>query len=235
MNCITVKSLCKSFGSVEVLKDISFNVEKGDSFYIVGENGSGKTTLIKLLLGLAEPNFGSIEVNGFSKNQIGYLPQQTDIQADFPASATEVVLSGFLNRNKKIFGYSAGEKRIAAEHMERLGVADIAKKSFRELSGGQKQRVLLCRALCASGGVLLLDEPLTGLDPLATAEFYEVLEELNQKGFTVIMISHDVQCAVRHGNKILHLGHGEWFFGTSAEYEQSPLGKKMLFGGHHHD
>ena len=233
MPIIETRNLCKSYSRKEVLKNLNITVDKGDHLYIVGENGSGKSTLIKLLLGLIEPDRGEI-VFDLRKSQIGYLPQQTDIQSDFPASVREVVLSGTLG-GKRLPFYSARDKALARDMMEKLRILDIEKCSFRELSGGQQQRVLLARALCATGGILLLDEPITGLDPVMTAEFYGITERLHREGITIITVSHDVSCAVHYGNKILHLGHGEYFFGSSAEYAHSPLGKRMLAGGHCHE
>ena len=235
MPIINVENLSKRFSGEYVLKDINFSLYKGESFYIVGENGSGKTTLIKLLLGLIEPTSGSINFHGVRKNQIGYLPQQNEIQSDFPAAVSEVIMSGFLNRTGLFSFYTKSQKEKAAQIMDKLHIGDIKGKSFRELSGGQKQRVLLARALCAAGEILLLDEPMTALDPLASAEFYEILEELKAEGVTLIIISHDVQCAVKYGDKILHLGREDTFFGTTHEYCHSLVGQKMLAVGHHHD
>ncbi len=235
MSLITVENLTKKFSGNVVLNDVNFTVEKGDTLYIVGENGSGKTTLIKLLLGLMDASSGSIKFDGINKNQIGYMPQQNEIQADFPASVGEIVLSGFLNRAPFMPFYKNAQKNEAQQLMAKLHIDSLRDKSFRSLSGGQKQRVLLCRALCAANGVLLLDEPLTALDPLASAEFYDVLADLKAQGVTVIIISHDVQCAVKYGDKILHLGKNDTFFGTSHEYCHSEIGKRMLVEGHSHD
>ncbi|MBR5012105.1 MAG: metal ABC transporter ATP-binding protein [Clostridia bacterium] len=235
MALITVENLTKRFSGNTVLLDVSFAVERGDTLYIVGENGSGKTTLIKLLLGLMDVSSGKIVFDGINKNQIGYMPQQNEIQSDFPASVSEIVMSGFLNRATLMPFYNKKHKEIAEDIMKKLHIEELKNASFRDLSGGQKQRVLLCRALCAANGVLLLDEPLTALDPLASAEFYDVLADLKKQGVTVIIISHDVQCAVKYGDKILHLGRNETFFGTSHEYCHSEIGKKMLVEGHSHD
>ncbi|MBR3593604.1 MAG: metal ABC transporter ATP-binding protein [Clostridia bacterium] len=234
MPIIEVKNLYKSYSRRAVLRDLNLSVEEGDHLYIVGENGTGKSTLIKLLLGLIEPDSGEIVFSKNRKTKIGYLPQQTEIQTDFPASVREVVLSGTLG-GKRLPLYTARDKKLARDMMEKLNVSDIERRSFRELSGGQQQRVLLARALCATGGILLLDEPITGLDPVATAEFYRLTEQLHSEGVTIITVSHDVSCAVHYGNKILHLGHGEYFFGSSHEYAHSALGKAMLAGGHCHD
>lgn len=234
MELIKVENLCKSFSGISVLENLSFTVNKGDSLYIVGENGSGKTTLIKILLGLKKQTSGTVKFV-MNQSKIGYLPQISDIQADFPATVKEVVMSGFLNRKAFSPFYTAAQKQKAEKIMERLELTDIKNCSFRELSGGQRQRTLLCRALCAAEGILLLDEPTNALDPLAVAEFYEIIEKLCEDGMTLIMISHDVSCAVKHGNKILHLGRDGYFFGTNEEYAESPQGKKMLTEGHHHD
>ncbi len=235
MALITVENLSKRFSGNLVLEDVSFTVEKGDTLYIVGENGSGKTTLIKLLLGLMEASSGKIIFDGINKNEIGYMPQQNEIQADFPSSVAEIVMSGFLNRSILMPFYKREHKKEAEQLMKKLHIDRLKDKSFRSLSGGQQQRVLLCRALCAAGGVLLLDEPLTALDPLASAEFYDILADLKRQGVTVIIISHDVQCAVKYGDKILHLGRSDTFFGTAHEYCHSEIGKRMLVEGHSHD
>lgn len=235
MAIIAVENLTKRFSGNLVLDNLNFAVEKGDTLYIVGENGSGKTTLVKLLLGLMDASSGKIKFDGINKNQIGYMPQQNEIQADFPASVNEIIMSGFLNRASFMPFYKKEHKNEAVQLMEKLHIYSLRDRSFRSLSGGQKQRVLLCRALCAANGVLLLDEPLTALDPLASAEFYDVLSDLKAQGVTVIIISHDVQCAVKYGDKILHLGKNDTFFGTSHEYCHSEIGKRMLVEGHSHD
>ncbi len=233
MSLINIKNLSKKFGDEYVLKNINFTVDKGDALYIVGENGSGKTTLVKILLGIIPSSSGEIIFEEKGKNSVGYLPQLPTIQSDFPASVFEVVLSGTLG--KKTFFYTKEQKQTALKNMERLGVAELKNKSFRFLSGGQKQRVLLARALGSKKDILLLDEPITALDPLATAQFYELLEDLRKIGITLIIISHDVECAVKYGNKILHLGGNETFFGTNEEYIHSEIGKRILKGGHTHD
>lgn len=235
MAILTVENLSKKFSGEYVLRDISFSLNKSECLYIVGENGSGKTTLIKLLLGLIDATKGSIKFDGVKKNQIGYMPQQNAIQSDFPACVNEIVMSGFLNKTSLFSFYSKKHRQRAKEIMEKLHIADIERLSFRDLSGGQKQRVLLARALAAAEEILLLDEPMTALDPLASAEFYEILEQLKKDGVTLIIISHDVHCAVKYGDKIMHLGRDHIFFGTTHDYCHSSIGRKMLMEGHHHD
>lgn len=216
-----------------VLENVSFSLDAGDYLCVVGENGSGKSTLIKGLLGLKAPESGTISyLDGLRSTEIGYLPQQTRAQRDFPASVSEVVLSGCLNRLGGRFHYGREEKERAAENMERMGIDELKNASYQELSGGQQQRVLLARALCATKRLLLLDEPVTGLDPIATGEMYNLIKLVNLcDGISVIMVSHDIHEAVRYATHILHLGHKQLFFGTSAEYRESSLARRFLGGG----
>lgn len=216
-----------------VLENVSFSLNAGDYLCVVGENGSGKSTLIKGLLGLKAPESGTISyLDGLRSTEIGYLPQQTRTQRDFPASVSEVVLSGCLNRLGGRFHYGREEKERAAENMERMGIDELKNASYQELSGGQQQRVLLARALCATKRLLLLDEPVTGLDPIATGEMYNLIKLVNLcDGISVIMVSHDIHEAVRYATHILHLGHKQLFFGTSAEYRESSLARRFLGGG----
>ena len=209
-----------------VWEHLSFQVCSGDYVCIVGENGSGKSTLIKSLLGLLRPMSGEIvRAPSLRAGAIGYLPQQTKAQKDFPATVTEVVQSGFLSGKGLRFFYTPKEKSQALMHMGKLGVLELKDRCYRELSGGQQQRVLLARALCATRKMLLLDEPVSGLDPKVTAEMYTLIEKLNREdGITVIMISHDVAAAVRYASHILHIGDTV-FFGTRADYLQSPQGR----------
>ncbi|MBQ3785933.1 MAG: ABC transporter ATP-binding protein, partial [Lachnospiraceae bacterium] len=214
MALITVQNLSLGYDSHVIVKDLNFTVSAGDYLCIVGENGSGKTTLMKTLLRLREPVGGQIVIgDGLKETEIGYLPQQTIVQKDFPASVKEIVLSGCLGRCGLRPFYSREDKRLARENMERMGISSLSSRSYRDLSGGQQQRVLLARALCATGKVLLLDEPVAGLDPMVTVEMYDLIEQLNKEGITVIMISHDVAAALRYASHILHIGDTV-FFGT---------------------
>ncbi len=228
MSLISCKNLTLGYENTRVAENLSFEVVPGDYLCIVGENGSGKSTLMKTLLGLRAPLAGQIVFgDGLRKNEIGYLPQQTPIQRDFPASVQEVVLSGCPNRCGLRPFYNKEEKALAARSMERLGITPLARRCYRELSGGQQQRVLLARALCATRKLLLLDEPVAGLDPKVTAELYDLIAELNRKdGITVIMISHDITAALAYASHILHIGDGQQlFFGTASEYLSSPVGQ----------
>lgn len=229
MSQIEIKNLTLAYDGVAVLKDLCFEVEKGDYLCIVGENGSGKSSLIKAMLGEIKPQNGEIIFEN-KKKTIGYLPQQTDVQRDFPASVFEVVLSGFLSKSKMPF-YSATQRQQAKSILENLGIDGIAHKCYRELSGGQQQRVLLARAFCATGDAIILDEPVTGLDNKAVAEMYSAISDINKKGVTVIMVTHDVESAVNNAGKILHLSHENHFFGSMSEYKISDIATELMKGG----
>ena len=203
-----------------VASNINFEVNKGDYLCILGENGSGKSTLMKTLLHLIKPLDGSIETgDGVLADEIGYLPQQTEVQRDFPASVREIVLSGCQSRCGRRPFYNKAEKQLAVQAMEKMNITPLARKCYRELSGGQQQRVLLARAFCATQTMLLLDEPVTGLDPQATEEMYSLIKELNRNGITIIMISHDVDAALKYASHVLHIGK-EIFFGEVKDYDK---------------
>ena len=216
---LTCQNLCVGYDGKSVLQDLDFEVFAGDYLCIVGENGSGKSTLMKTILGLLSPISGRILTgDGLRKNEIGYLPQQTVVQKDFPASVREIVLSGCQGRCGSRPFYNKEEKQLALDAMDKMQITQLAKRCYRELSGGQQQRVLLARALCATQKMLLLDEPVSGLDPKVTAEMYALIEKLNcEDGITVIMISHDIAAAVQYASHILHIGDTV-FFGTKDAY-----------------
>ena len=229
MALIECKDLILGYEGREILRDLNFTANAGDYLCIVGENGSGKTTLMRTLLGLQAPMGGKIVFgDGLKQNELGWLPQQTAVQRDFPASVREIVLSGCQNGCGLRPFYNRVEKALAAEKMEQLGLTELSGRCYRELSGGQQQRVLLARALCATKKLLLLDEPVTGLDPLATGELYGLIGRLNREnGVTVLMISHDIHVALRWATHILHIGP-KTFFGTRMEYRQSDVGRRYL-------
>lgn len=226
MALICCKDLALGYEGRSIVTGLNFTVEAGQYLCIVGENGSGKSTLMRTLLGLQKPVSGELTFSdGLRQTEIGYLPQQTLVQKDFPASVQEVVLSGCLNRGGVGPFYSKAEKALAAENMERMGILEMRKRCYRELSGGQQQRVLLARALCATSKLLLLDEPVAGLDPVVTEEMYRLVDNLYRDGVTVIMITHDVTAALKYATHILHVSHTPLFCGTKADYLQTPTGK----------
>lgn len=232
MALITCQNVSFAYDGNMAVSDLNFEVHQGDYLCVVGENGSGKSTLIKGLLRLKTPQGGHILMgDGLKANEIGYLPQQTVAQKDFPASAYEVVLSGRLSvRGIRPF-YTRADKKLAEENMKRLGITDLRKKCYRELSGGQQQRVLLARALCATKKMLLLDEPVSGLDPVATQELYRLIKTINQEtGITIIMISHDIGSAIKYASHVLHLRNRQIFYGTTENYVKSPIAADFLGG-----
>jgi zinc transport system ATP-binding protein len=228
---ITVNNLSVKYDSGYAIKDVSFSIESGDYLCIVGENGSGKTTLMKSMLKLIKPSGGSVDMSGIKQNEIGFIPQQTIVQKDFPSSVYEVVLSGFQSKTDLLPFYSRKQKKLAIENIARMGAEAFIRKSYRDLSGGQQQRVLLARALCATDKIMFLDEPAAGLDPLMSADLYSILLALNKQGITIVMISHDITSAVKYGNKILHMYVSPLFFGATADYVRSDIGRRMIGGG----
>lgn len=225
------RDLTLGYEGKTVAEQIDFAVHKGDYLCIVGENGSGKSTLIKALLHLKKPLSGTITFgDGLTQKKIGYLPQQTVIQRDFPASVQEIVLSGCLSGLGPF--YTKEQKARAQMNIEKMGIADLAKRCYRELSGGQQQRVLLARALCATRELLLLDEPVTGLDPKVTLEMYDLITRLNKEdGITVIMVSHDIGAAVQYADHILHVSRKPLFFGTTEDYLKTSIGNAFTKKG----
>ncbi|MGI6175981.1 MAG: metal ABC transporter ATP-binding protein [Christensenellales bacterium] len=235
MALVSIKNATLGYEGKAVIRDVSFSICEGDYLCIVGENGSGKSTLMKAMLGLLFPIKGSIEFGeGLRQKEIGYLPQQTETQKDFPASVREIVLSGCLNRCGLRPFYNRNEKARARANMERLGISGLSRRCHRELSGGQQQRVLLARALCATQKILLLDEPAAGLDPKASEDMYRIIEDLNRdSGITIVMISHDITTAMQYASHILHLGNTLLFYGRKEDYASTEMGKvqSALKGG----
>ena len=232
MALLTCRDVSLGYDGHEIVRDLSFKVESGDYLCIVGENGSGKSTLMKTILGLQSPMHGKMLTgDGLKQNEIGYLPQQTVVQRDFPASVWEIVLSGCQGRQGLRPFYTKADKALARENIRKMGLESLVRRCYRELSGGQQQRVLLARALCATRKMILLDEPVSGLDPKVTAEMYDLIDALNKSdGITVIMISHDIGAAVKYADHILHVGQ-DLFFGTTDEYVRSSSAQDFLKGG----
>lgn len=228
MAYIVCRNLTLGYEGEAVAENISFKVNKGDYLCIVGENGTGKSTLMKTLLNLNSPIAGDIEIgDGLLPHEIGYLPQQTVVQKDFPATVQEIVLSGTLPGYGSRLFYSREQKKLANDNMEKMDISELKNRSYRKLSGGQQQRVLLARALCATSKLLLLDEPVTGLDPKATEEFYRLIASLNKEGISIIMISHDIEAALKYASHILHIDKKDSFYGKKFSYLDSKLYKNF--------
>ncbi len=228
MAYIQCEDLILGYEGTPVAQHINFSVAQGDYLCIVGENGAGKSTLMKTLLGLTPLMGGRIVYgDGLESHAIGYLPQQTFVQKDFPASVWEIVLSGTLSQCGWRPFFQKEQKQLAEKNMRCMDIWNLRKECYRNLSGGQQQRVLLARALCASSKLLVLDEPVTGLDPRVTVDFYQLIQALNQEGLTIIMVSHDIYAAVKYASHILHVEKEKSFIGTTQEYRKSDFWKEL--------
>lgn len=228
MSLITCENLTLAYDTGVVASGVSFTLEAGSYLCIVGENGSGKSTLLKSMLGLHPVDGGTLTIDPDTRKRgIGYLPQHTPAQRDFPASVREIVRSGCLKKSGFRPFWRASDKKLADEAMARMGIDHLAGRCYRELSGGQQQRVLLARAYCATGKLILLDEPIAGLDPMAMTEMYRMIADLNREGVAVVMVSHDVSAAVQYATHILHMGKTTSFFGTTEEYLATPVGQQF--------
>ena len=229
MSLITCENLTLAYDTGVVASGVNFTLEAGDYLCIVGENGSGKSTLLKSMLGLHPVDGGILTIDPATrKGGIGYLPQHTPAQRDFPASVREIVRSGCLKKSGIRPFWRASDKKLADEAMARMGIDHLAGRCYRELSGGQQQRVLLARAYCATGKLILLDEPIAGLDPMAMTEMYSMIADLNREGVAVVMVSHDVSAAVNYATHILHMSKTTTFFGTTEEYLATPVGQQFV-------
>jgi len=227
MKIIECKKLSIGYNNKVVCKNINFSVNKGEYVCLVGENGSGKSTLLKTILGVNKSLSGKVIFEKeFSTKNIGYLPQQSDMQKDFPATVTEVVMSGFLGRMGIRPFYNKVEKEKAEKIMQELEIKPLSKKSYKELSGCQQQRVLLARALCATDDLLVMDEPVNGLDARAIKKFYALIKKLNvENGLTIIMVSHNIDKVIDYATNIVFLKNEMAFAGSKEEFLQSEYAK----------
>lgn len=228
MSLIKCKDLTLGYDGRKIIENLNFEVNSGDYLCIVGENGSGKSTLMRTVLGLQKPLSGTVETgDGLNRNEIGYLPQQTIVQKDFPATVKEIVISGCQGKCGLRPFYNKEEKELARKNIERMGLADLTDRCYREMSGGQQQRVLLARALCACERIIVLDEPVSGLDPKVTLDMYRLIDDLNKTdGITIVMVSHDIQAALTYASHILYVDR-DWFFGTKEEFIGSDAGRRF--------
>ena len=233
-HCIKVNHLGVWFSEQEILKDVNLHMHCGSLNAIIGKNGAGKSTLIRAMLGDI-PHTGDIEFrdtkDGRMQNlKIGYVPQSINIEKNTPVSVYDLLASYesrypvFLPKNRKLY-----EK--IKEHLRIFEAEELIDKQVCNLSGGQLQRVLLALAVMDEPNLLLLDEPVTGLDPIVTAEFYKLIQKINREsGIAVVMVSHDIESAVEYASHILHLQETVLYFGKASQYKKSRAGKAFLGG-----
>jgi len=225
---IETKNLSVSYGQTEALTNVSFTVEKGDFVGLAGPNGAGKTTLIKTILGLLPTSKGEIKLFGKTKEKfndwgkIGYLPQKlSTINALFPATVDEVVTLGLLSQKKFPRRITANDQKRTSETLRELGIFDLKKRMLSELSGGQQQKVLLARALVSNPEILIFDEPSTALDPESRESFFQLIQKLNKKnGTAVILITHDTGYIGQYANKLLYIDKSLVYFGKFSDFCQ---------------
>ena len=205
MFLLKCNKLTLGYNNKDILHSFDYGIHSGEYLCIIGRNGCGKTTFLRGLAGVLRPKSGKIELcDNLRRNQIGYLPQITIAQKDFPASVEEIVLSAFQGKSLLLPFYGKALRKRANECLELTRTENLRKESFRELSGGQKQRVLLARALCAAERLLLLDEPVTGLDPESSQNMYNIIKDLHEyKNMTIVMVTHDVEAARNNATRIL--------------------------------
>lgn len=233
MRLIEARKLTLGYEGQAVVKDIDFTLDEGDYLCVVGDNGAGKSTLVKAILGLIRPMAGQLDFH-VPSGSIGYMPQSMQGDRNFPTSVWEVALSGAVNKLGHHFFHGAQARSRTRDNLERMGMWEMRKRSFQELSGGQRQRVLLARALVAAQSILLVDEPVAGLDIHSASELYALIDSLNREGMTIMMVTHDIHPALNSASHILHLGH-ECFFGPKADYFASRIGQRYLEEAGHHD
>lgn len=238
---IDVKNVSFSYGSIQVLKDVTFAIHPGDFLAIIGPNGSGKTTLVKIILGLLKPSKGEARILGMSVdeftdwNRVGYVPQKaTHIDPLFPASIKEVVAMELL-ASQKFPGMNKKKEDLAIDRaLKHVGMESFKNRRIGSLSGGQQQRVFIARAIINQPHILFLDEPTTGVDTETQDHFYDMLDSLNRKeGITIVMITHDIGIVNKHVTQVACLNQKLVYHGTHEEFCQSQAFKEMLAGGHH--
>ncbi len=195
---VAFENLTVRYGRTVALRDVSFSVETGSLAGVVGPNGSGKSTLLKSVVGLVKPQKGGIQVHGQpsvnARKDIGFVPQLEQVDWNFPVSVWDVVMMGLTPKRGLFRWHNRANRAAAADALDIVDLAHLRRRSVGELSGGQRRRALLARAIAAEPSVLLLDEPMNGLDPTAQHGFLDILDRLREQGATVIMSTHDLTC-----------------------------------------
>ncbi|RLA66798.1 MAG: ABC transporter [Epsilonproteobacteria bacterium] len=208
MKVIDIKDLYFRYEKQSVLENINLQIEEKDFLAIIGPNGGGKSTLLKLILAIHPLQKGEIYVLGKSPSkslgQMGYVPQNTNINIDFPIKVIEVVMMGHTRKERPLLGYGKDEILCAMGALTQVGMSDFAQNKIASLSGGQRQRVMIARALCANPKILILDEPTSSIDINGQKEIYKLLKQLNTY-ITIIVVSHDISVILEYANKAAHI------------------------------
>jgi len=217
MNVVEIENLTVDYQGILALDKVNFSVESKDFLGIIGPNGAGKTTLFNCMLGLLDNYKGEIRFFGTSikkskkyLGQIGYVPQKPVFEKNFPATISEVVEMGLTKNSKK--------DRID-EVLQKVWLHELSHRRIGDLSGGQQQRVFIAKALVNKPQILILDEPVTGIDSQSKELFYQILHDLNQKeNITIIWSSHDLDAVAKLASKVACLNRTLFFHGISEEF-----------------
>lgn len=219
MNIIEVKNLTTTYNGHVAIKDISFNIEKGEYVCLVGENGSGKSTLLKTIVGLNKKDSGEI-IKNINVDKISYLAQNNLVDLNFPATAKEIIMTG-VQKHKVLPFYRKDDHKRFEEICDLLGIRGLINRQISDLSGGQRQRIMLARALIREPELLILDEPCSGLDVNITKEFYNTLSKLNQEnGLTIIMATHDLDEVENDNARVICMATDIKFDGNIVKWRE---------------
>jgi len=217
---ILCEGMCAGYYGRDVLDEVTFEVLRGEFVGIIGPNGSGKSTLLKVIAGLLEPQCGYVEVLGAPPGHgpgVGYVPQTELVNWSFPVSVFDVVLMGVYGKLGLFRRPGAADKRAAEAALDEVGMRDYAGAQIGELSGGQQQRVFVARSLVQDPQLLLLDEPIAGVDATSQHAIFTLLEERQKRGMTIVATTHDLSCVATWFDKVLCLNHRVIAFGPPSE------------------
>lgn len=218
------------------LENITFQIQPGERIAVVGPNGAGKSTLFKLIVGTLEPTRGEVSLYGHAPGEhicIAYVPQRSQVDWNFPATVEDVVMMGRVGQIGLFRRPSRQDWDVVRDSLDRVNASHLAKQQIGELSGGQQQRVFIARSLAQEAELLLLDEPLTGLDTPSQEGFFKILDSLRPDGVTILVATHDLNLAVEHFDRVMLLNKQLVAFGSGEDVLDA---ENLLtaYGGHIH-